>query len=182
MRSPALILVLLLVPLAGCGGGAVKTSTLKTVASVDLERYLGTWYEIARYPNSFQKDCFGSKAEYTLRDDGKIGVKNTCRKGSRDGELDEARGKAWVVDETTNAKLKVSFFWPFSGDYWIIDLHEDYEYAVVGHPKRTFLWILARESTMARDTYEGICERLVEQGYDPEKLVVEEGAIAAPVP
>lgn len=178
-----LILALMLVPSAGCGGGAVKSSTLKTVASVDLERYLGTWHEIARYPNSFQKNCFASKAEYTLRDDGKIGVKNTCRKGSRDGNIDEARAKAWVVDTTTNAKLKVSFFWPFSGHYWIIDLHEDYEYAVVGHPDRTYLWILARESTMDRDTYDGICTRLAEQGYDPDKLIVEEGAVVdAPAP
>ena len=157
----------------------MSQSTLETVPSVDLDRYLGTWYEIARYPNRFQKDCFASTATYALRDDGKISVVNTCRKGGPDGGIEEARGKAWIVDDETNARLKVSFFWPFSGDYWIIDLHEDYEYAVVGHPKRTYLWILARSRPMNRVTFDDICSRLVEQGYDPERLIVEDGALVS---
>lgn len=177
MQSETAVPALVLVVVAGCAGGAVKGSTLETVQSVELESYLGTWYEIARTPNKFQKDCHGSMAKYTLRDDGKIAVLNSCRKGGRDGKLEQAKGKAWVVDTRTNAKLKVSFFWPFSGDYWIIDLHEDYEYAVVGHPKRTFLWILSRSPTMDRKTYEAICEGLVEQGYEPERLLVEDGVI-----
>jgi apolipoprotein D and lipocalin family protein len=177
MDSSRLIPAILVAAIAGCGGGTVKGSTLKTVESADLDSYLGTWYEIARYPNRFQKGCHGSTATYSLRDDGRIAVVNTCRKGGADGKLDKATGKAWVVDTKTNAKLKVSFFWPFAGDYWIIDLDEGYEYAVVGHPERTYLWILSRSPKMDRATYEAICGRLVGQGYDPEKLVVEDGAI-----
>lgn len=140
------------------------------VPHVDLQRYVGRWYEIARYPNRFQKGCVASTAEYALLEDGRIRVRNACRRGSVDGPLREAIGKAWVVDPSTNAKLKVQFFWPFRGDYWIIDLGEDYAYAVVGHPRRKYLWILSREPTMASDVYEGIVRRLIDQGYDPERL------------
>ncbi len=114
---------------------------LQTVSHVDLHRYVGLWYEIDRYPNSFQKGCQGSTAMYTVRPDGKIDVINSCR-DEQDGRLREAKGRAWVVDKTSNARLKVSFFWPFLGDYWIIDLGLEYEYAVVGTPNRQYLWIL----------------------------------------
>ena len=102
---------------------------------MDLDRYLGTWYEIARYPAWFQKNCTAVKAEYTLRDDGLIKVVNSCRKGTLDGKPKQSNGRAKVVDTTSNAKLKVSFFGPFWGPYWIIDLDPDYPWAVVGVPK-----------------------------------------------
>ena len=98
------------------------SAPLPVVPYVDLKRYTGTWYEIARYPHRFQEGCVGSKATYTLRDDGKISVLNECYDKTFTGKIRSAKGKAWVVDKKTNAKLKVSFFWPFSGDYWIIDL------------------------------------------------------------
>ncbi|MBW2467622.1 MAG: lipocalin family protein, partial [Deltaproteobacteria bacterium] len=101
---------------------------LETVGYVDLSRYTGQWYEIARYKHRFQEGCVGSKATYTLRDDGKITVVNECYEGSFSGKHRSVKGKAWVVDKKTNARLKVSFFWPFAGDYWIIDLGRDYEY------------------------------------------------------
>ncbi len=144
---------------------------LRVVSSVDLQKYTGVWYEIARYPHRFQKGCYGSTATYTLREDGRIQVLNECLKGGPDGERITAEGTAWVVERETNAKLKVSFFWPFSGDYWIIDLGEQYDYAVIGHPKRKYLWILSRTKEMEDDVYSGILERLREQQYDTTKLI-----------
>jgi apolipoprotein D and lipocalin family protein len=145
---------------------------LKTVSYVDLNGYMGVWYEIARYPNSFQEGCVGSQATYALRDDGKVSVLNECYDGSFNGKLRSAKGKAWVVDKETNSKLKVSFFWFFAGDYWIIDIADDYSYVVVGHPQRKYLWILSRNKTMEDATYEAILRRLVEiHHYDTSKLI-----------
>jgi apolipoprotein D and lipocalin family protein len=144
---------------------------LRVVPYADLKRYTGTWYEIARFPNRFQEGCVGTSATYTLLEDGKIGVLNQCHKGTLEGEISSVKGKARVVDPKTNAKLKVSFFWPFSGDYWIIDLGEEYEYAVVGHPKRKFLWILSRRPEMDESLYTRILERLRTQSYDVSKLM-----------
>ena len=148
----------------------LSATTLETVNYVDLSRYQGLWYEIARYPNRFQQGCRDSRATYTLRNDGKVSVLNECY-DAISGELRKANGKAWVIDTTTNAKLKVSFFWPFAGDYWIIDLGENYEYAVVGHPARKYLWILAREVSMEEGLFQIIAERLRGQGYDPDRLI-----------
>lgn len=143
---------------------------LRTVDRVDLQRYLGTWYEIAAFPQRFQKGCTGSTANYTARDDGEIDVLNRCRVGSPDGEEKAAKGRARVVDRETNARLEVSFFRPFWGDYWIVDLGSDYEYAVVGHPSRDYLWILGRTPSMDNVVYEGIVARLRAQGYEAERL------------
>jgi apolipoprotein D and lipocalin family protein len=145
---------------------------LETVTYVDLNRYVGQWHEIARYQHKFQEGCIGSKAIYTLRDDGKINVLNQCYEKSSSGELRSAKGKAWVVDKQSNAKLKVSFFWPFAGDYWIIELGDDYEYAVVGHPTRKYLWILSRTPEMDETLYNEILSRLEKQDYDTTKLLV----------
>jgi apolipoprotein D and lipocalin family protein len=145
--------------------------SLKVVPKVDLKRYTGTWFEIASYPTSFQKGCTGTKAIYSLRDDGDIDVLNQCYKKGFDGEITSARGKAWVVDETTNAKLKVRFFWPFWGSYWIIDLGKDYDFAVVGHPSRKYLWVLSRTPQMDDVLYYDVLGRITQQGYDTSKLV-----------
>ena len=142
---------------------------LQPVAAVDLERYLGQWYEIARLPNGFQKQCEAVTATYSKRDDGLIKVVNAC--GAIDGSrAREAVGKAKVVDPSTNAKLKVSFFGPFWGDYWIIDLEEDYSGAIVGEPSGRYLWVLAREPTLAADKRSSIVERLEALGYDTTAL------------
>lgn len=143
---------------------------LQAVPQVDLERYLGTWYELASYPQRFQEGCTGTSATYTLRSDGEIDVLNKCRKGALDGPEDIAEGRARIVDRTSNAKLEVSFFGPFWGDYWIIDLGPDYEYAVVGHPSRDYLWILSRTPTLDAEVYQGILTRLEEMGYPLEPL------------
>jgi apolipoprotein D and lipocalin family protein len=144
---------------------------LQTVAHVDLGRYVGTWYEIANFPQSFQRGCVATTATYTARADGDIDVLNRCRKDSLDGKEKIAKGRARAVDRTTNAKLEVSFFRPFWGAYWIIDLGSNYEYAVVGHPGRDYLWILSRTPTMEPAVYEGIIQPLRQHGYEVDKLV-----------
>jgi apolipoprotein D and lipocalin family protein len=153
-----------------CAGTVKSNSPLIVVDSVDLQRYLGKWYEIASYPAWFQKGCTASTADYSLMPDGKIQVVNSCRKDSLDGPLKKSEGKAEVADTATNAKLKVWFFWPFKGNYWIIDLDDDYQWAVVGEPSRKYLWILSRTPIMAEAVYQEILERLPQKGYDAAKL------------
>lgn len=112
----------------------MQSQTLQTVAEVDLRRYAGKWYEIASFPQRFQKGCHCTTAEYTLSDKGYVIVENRCNKDSINGKESYIKGKAFVVKNTGNAKLKVQFFWPFKGDYWIIALADDYSYAVVSAP------------------------------------------------
>jgi apolipoprotein D and lipocalin family protein len=149
----------------------LRLPPLETVPRVDLPRYLGTWFEIASFPQSFQKGCNGTTATYSLRSDGDIDVRNRCRLGSLDGEEKSALGRAQVVDRQTNAKLRVAFFRPFWGDYWIVDLAPDYSYAVVGHPGRDYLWILSRSPSLPEDVYAAIISRLRAHGYETERLV-----------
>jgi apolipoprotein D and lipocalin family protein len=175
MRHKALsifTMVCLMFTLTGCSNIPEQTSLpLEVVPFVDLNRYTGVWYEIARYPNNFQEGCMGSKATYALGKDGKISVLNECYDKSLNGKVKSAKGKAWVVDKDTNAKLKVSFFWFFAGDYWIIELGENYEYAVVGHPKRKYLWILSRTTQIDEEVYARILARLRDKQYDTSRLI-----------
>lgn len=140
-----------------------------TVPRVDLARYMGTWYEIAKYPNRFQKGCLCTTATYTLRSDGKVTVVNQCR--TAEGRTREARGWAKIVDPSTNAKLKVTFFWPFFGDYWILALGEDYCWAMVGAPDRRYLWILSRTQRLEETIYQMLAERAAALGFDLTRLV-----------
>lgn len=149
---------------------AMHTQKLNTVQNVDLARYAGTWYEIASFPQRFQKGCFNTTATYTLTDKGYVIVENRCNKDSFTGKLSYIKGKAFVEKESGNAKLKVQFFWPFRGKYWIIDLADDYSYAVVGHPNRQYLWILSRTPMMGETVYKEILLRLSNQGFDTSKL------------
>ncbi len=153
----------------------------RTVAHVDLQRYLGTWYEIASFPQRFQRGCTATTASYSLRADGDIEVVNRCRDGAIDGPERSARGRARVVDRASNAKLEVSFFRPFWGAYWIVDLGSEYEYAVVGHPSRDYLWILSRTPAMDPAVYDGIVARLRAQGYETGRLVRTVQPSTAPV-
>jgi len=166
--APALAFWVMFLVVAPIRAG--EREPLETVDSVDLDRYLGRWYEIASYPAWFQKNCTAVTADYSLRDDGVIEVVNSCRKGSLDGKLKQAKGRAKVVDTTTNARLKVSFFGPFWGPYWIIDLDPDYQWAVVGTPNRKYLWILNRSPQMDEALYNEILSRLPANGYDPNGL------------
>ncbi len=163
MRTSACLLLVVAV-VVGQMVFAESKASLQPVPYVDLARY-----EIARYPNRFEKDCASDvTATYTQLSGGKIEVLNECRKA--DGQRKRSKGTARVVDKGTNAKLKVTFFWPFSGNYWIIDLAPYYSYAVIGEPGRKYLWILSRTSLLTESTYGEIVTRVRELGYDPSKL------------
>ncbi len=147
---------------------------LQTVPNVDLNKYSGKWFEIASYPQRFQKRCHCTTAEYTPTEDGYLIVENRCNKDSVNGKLSYIKGKAFVVAHTGNAKLKVQFFWPFKGDYWVIDLADDYSYAVVSAPNKKYLWILSRTAKMDIAVYQQIITRLKGKGFDLTKLKITE--------
>lgn len=143
-----------------------QSSQLQTVPSVDVNRYMGKWYEIASYPQFFEKGCSNVSATYTLKD-GYVEVFNNCIK---EGKPNGITGKAFVTENSGNAKLKVQFFWPFKGDYWIIDLDKDYNWAVVSNPKQTTLWILNRTPKMDSETYQSILQKLATKGFDLKRI------------
>jgi apolipoprotein D and lipocalin family protein len=144
--------------------------TLQTVPYVDLNRYAGKWYEIASFPQFFQKGCHCTTAQYTLSEKGYVIVENRCNKDSVHGKESYIKGKAFIEEGSGNAKLKVQFFWPFRGKYWIIDLADDYSYAVVSHPNKKYLWILARTASIEDAVYQQILDRLKSKGFDLSKL------------
>ena len=153
--------------LAGLCSSCASYPPLEVVDHVDLNRYLGKWYEIVSVPVSQQEGCSCTTAEYSLLEDGVIRVVNTCW---RDGKLDQAEGKAFIVPNSGNAKLKVQFFWPFRGDYWIIELDKDYSYAVVGVPSREHFWILSRTPDMSEQTLELLMDRVIAKGFDTKDI------------
>ena len=143
-------------------------TALEVVPHVELKKYLGKWYEIAHLPAKFQEGCTDTTATYTLSEDGSISVLNECR---RSGKVKQAKGKAKVVDKNSGAKLKVTFFWPFYGDYWIINLSKDYEYAVVGTPNRKYLWILSRTPQMNDKLFSQLIESAKSKGFNVNNLI-----------
>ena len=145
-----------------------ESDSLEVVPKVELEKYLGKWYEIARLPAKFQEGCSETTATYTLSKDGSVSVLNECM---RNGKIKRAKGKAKVVDKETGAKLKVTFFWPFYGDYWIIKLGDEYEYSVVGTPDRKYLWILNRTPRMAETLFSKLTEFARSKGFKVENLI-----------
>jgi len=164
--------------LLGAGAAAFAFSKLKksfpplnVYPSVDLNKYLGEWYEIALFPYKYEKCCFNTKAIYSLNEDGTIKVLNICNKNSQHGQLETAEGKAFIVDKETNAKLKVQFAWPFKGDYWILDVGENYEYALVGNPSRDNLWILSRTAKINGNSLKKLKGIATREGFDINKLV-----------
>ena len=159
--------------LAGCTSLLTKhavgnTAVPQPAKPVALNSYLGRWYEIARYEQGFQKDCDGVTADYALRDDGKLSVINTCRKP--DGKIKQATGKAKVVDTATGAKLKVSFFGPFYGDYWVLDHANDYSWSIVGEGSGRYLWLLSREAQPSQANVDALIARAKALGYDTSML------------
>ena len=141
------------------------------VASVDLNKYSGLWYEIARLPNPFEKNLKCITASYSIRDDGKIVVLNSGHRISDPSKISSSKGVAWIPDKNQPAKLKVQFFWPFSGNYWIIDLDKDYRYVLVGDPSFKYLWILCRKNLMEESTYKKLLEKAVSEGFDIAPLI-----------
>lgn len=170
------VLQALLAGLTAVSAQTQNQSELKTVPSVDLKQYSGKWFEIAKYPNKFQKQCVGNTtATYTIKSNNKIEVLNQCVK--KDGTVDDAKGEAKIVDKNTNAKLEVRFAPAFLsflpavwGDYWIVDLDQNYRYAAIGDPKREYFWILSREAKMDDATYQNILRRAEQMGFNPGKV------------
>ena len=171
MRKKITLILFITIQLFGQTG--IQTEP-RVVEKVELEKYLGTWYEIAKIPNSFQSSCAkNTTATYSMNQNGMIKVINRCIE--EDGEIDEAEGIARITDTLTNAKLEVSFVsflgWrPFWGAYWIIGLDENYQWAIVGHPEREYGWILSRTKSVSSETKLKIFSILKEQGYDTNKF------------
>ncbi|MFW6413126.1 MAG: lipocalin family protein [Oceanicaulis sp.] len=177
MRPILLALPLLALPLLALTACVLPPDRLAgddpppVVDRVDLERYAGRWFEIARYDVSFQEGCEGVTAQYRPLPDGEIEVINACRKGGLEGALDTVTGRARVVDGSNGAKLKVSFFGPFFfGDYWVIELAEDYSWAVVSEPRGRFLWILSRTPRMEEAVLADRLTWLSGQGFETDAL------------
>lgn len=164
MRTGLMVSIIVLF-LVGCGS---HQPPLQSVEKVDVKRYMGRWYEIARYEHSFEVGCQNVTAEYTLLEDGRIDVRNLCKRV--DEGISEAHGKAYAVDES-NARLKVTFYWPFYGDYWILMLDDAYQYALVGAPSREYLWILSRTKRIDEKRREAILSTLPGFGYEAERLI-----------
>lgn len=170
--------ILILTTSASEASGQRTTPVAVTaVQKVDLKRYAGKWLEIGRYQNRFQKQCVGNTtANYTIKANGKIEVRNECLR--KDGRTEVAIGEAKIADKATNAKLKVRFapgalsFLPFVwGNYWIIDLDPNYGWVAVGEPKREYFWILSRTSKLDDATYQSILRRAESMGFNPAKVM-----------
>jgi len=146
----------------------------RTVDDLDIERYLGTWYEIARFPHSFERNLVGVTATYSLREDGKIKVVNRGYRRSLEGRPSKAVGKAKIPDKNDPARLKVSFFLFFYGDYFVLELDEDYRWAMVGSSSPDYFWILSRTPQMDRETLGMLLENARRRGYDLDRLIMVE--------
>lgn len=172
----ALLALSLLGAHASTARAEAPEATLQTIATLDVPRYMGVWYEIAKYPNRFQKHCAGfTQAEYRLQDDGRVQVANRCR--TADGALDEAIGSARQIGDANSPRLKVrfapawlSFIPAVWGDYWVIDLDPDYRLAAISEPRREYLWILSRTPEVAPAALDALRTRLAAQGFDLSRL------------
>jgi apolipoprotein D and lipocalin family protein len=156
---------LLVILLAGCK----STHMLETVSQLDLKQYQGTWYEIARLPNSFEGDLTSVTATYTLLESGKVEVLNQGYKAN--GKLKSIKGKAWVPSTNYPGRLKVRFFWPFSGDYYVIKIDDSYQVALVGSPSRKFLWILAKHPVLPKEKYDQYVQAASEYNFNIKELI-----------
>lgn len=166
MKKSLFIIIAIMIFTSAC---SQKVPTV--VSNVDLNRYKGTWYEIARLPNSFEKKLKCITATYSLRDDGKIQVLNGGHYIAEPGKTTNIKGVAWIPDKNSPAKLKVRFFWPFAGNYWIMDLDTDYKYALIGDPSVKYLWILCRENKMDDATYNMLLQKAIDNGYNVESII-----------
>lgn len=160
-------LLLFMATLCACAQGPVGNQAVPQPAkAVDVQKYLGRWYEIARYEASFQEGCEGVTADYSLRPDGKIKVVNSCHREKLDAPLESAEAVAYVVEGSDNAKLRVSFFWPFYGNYWVLDHGDAYDWAIVGEPTGRYLWLLFRAAHPAEKLQQSVKSRAAHMGYD----------------
>jgi apolipoprotein D and lipocalin family protein len=161
--------IISLMLLAWILNGCKAPKDLPTVPEVDINKYAGKWFEIASFPSTFQKHCKCTFAEYTITDKGYLKVYNQCI-DKRNGKIIDITGKAFPVEGSNNSKLKVQFFALFKAPYYIIDLDENYDYALVGSPDRDYLWILCRTTSMSDETYQKLCNKAQSLGFDVSKL------------
>jgi apolipoprotein D and lipocalin family protein len=166
MKKTTLILILMMI--FSSANSQIKPTV---VTSVDLNRYKGKWFEIARLPNYFERKLKCTCATYTLREDGRITVLNAGNYIAEPQKTSSVSGVAWIPDKNSPAKLKVQFFWPFSGDYWIMYLDKDYRYVLVGDPSYKYLWILAREKKMDEQTYNMLLQKAIDNGFDVKPII-----------
>ena len=151
---------------------AEENKKLEAVSNLELQKFQGVWYEIAHNPWFPENNCFSMIADYKLLDNNEIEVTNICRKYGFDGEISKITGKAWLVDPTIKSKWEVQFIWPFTLDYWVIDLQEDYKYAVIGEPDKENIWILSRKPIMKKSLLVKIIKKTKMKGYDLSNLIL----------
>jgi apolipoprotein D and lipocalin family protein len=170
MIKNVLFIIALLFLVTGCK--SQNSMIDKTVVKeLNLERYLGKWYEIARFNHSFERGLVGVTASYSYRIDGKIKVVNSGYKGTLNGQKSEAIGKAKIPDANVPSKLKVSFFWIFYADYYVLELDKNYQWAVIGSSSDNYLWILSRAPQMEESLYNELLKKISKRGYDVNKLI-----------
>ena len=175
MKQIFIILILnlaLINPLYMESAYSLESRKLEVVSSLDLKKFQGTWYEIAHNPWFPEKGCFYMIANYKLTKENNIKVTNICRKNGMDGQISKVSGIAWLVDPKIKAKWEVQFIWPFTLDYWVIELEENYNYAVIGEPDRENLWILSRKPIMEKELLSRIIKNTKSKGYDLSNLIL----------
>jgi lipocalin len=174
----SILFVFLSLLIIGCDAQPTnQQNQMQTVNSLDLQRYMGTWYEIARFPHSFEKDLVGITATYRLKDNGKVEVINQGFKNTLSGKLKKAKGFAKVPDPKEPGRLKVYFFWPFGGDYLVLDLDDEYRYALIGSYSMNYLWILSRTPQMPDEEYKRLVNKAKSIGYNIDRIELVEQKI-----
>jgi apolipoprotein D and lipocalin family protein len=168
LGSPLIVALLSAAMLGAC---ASKHPDMATVESVDLERFMGSWYVIGNIPTYIEKDAYNAVETYSLNDDGTIDTVFTFRKGGFDGKPKRYNPKGFVVDTKTNALWGMRFIWPIKADYRIVFLAEDYSQTVIARKKRDFIWIMARTPTIADDEYQELLAMAADLGYDTSKIL-----------
>lgn len=170
MRKNVIFIIALLFFINACNGQN-KMIDKTVVKDLNIERYLGKWYEISRYDHRFERELVGVTASYSYREDGKIKVVNSGYKKTLNGEKSEAIGKAKIPDSNIPSKLKVSFFWFFYGDYFVLELDKNYQWAVIGSSSDNYLWILSRTPQIEKSLYNELLKKITNRGYDVNKLI-----------
>ena len=170
MRIFHLFLIITTLLVCNCTKTQSQMIDKTTVKELDLNRYLGKWYEIARFPHSFEKNLMGVTATYRLKDGGMIEVLNEGFKGTLDGDHSKAIGKAKIPNKLEPGKLKVSFFWIFYADYFVLELDPNYQYVMIGSSSEKYFWILCRTPQMDPAVYNMLCDKARKRGYNLDKL------------
>ena len=171
MKKIRLLLIFMVLLSFCCTKTQSKMIDKTTVKELDIKHYMGKWYEIARFPHSFEKNLVGVTATYSQRDDGKLRVLNEGYKKTLAGKQSQAEGKAKIPDKNKPGKLKVSFFLNFYADYYVLELDENYQYAMIGSSSDKYFWILSRTPQMDSQTYEMLLEKARQRGYNLKKLI-----------